>query len=343
MDLHLSQTRRRKPVGAPSARLIALVGTVVVIATIFLFIYFVKPHIGLILALTVYACVRAPSSPGERSYAMRFDEIRDRRESLRFVQGFEDAAIGMAILTPELKLTRVNEALARMLGRPLEDVQDHCILEFTHPDDVLLTQGRRRHGRRRQTRRQALHPARPVDDGGDGADGPRAAGPRRALFSQLIDVTEQRRAELQKAAIAELGRQHVRWSDAVTTMNEALEIAQRILDADSCSVTRIGADGDFRVVAGTGEIPGPYDVLAGSASQSGYTLEEDAPVVCNDLLAEDRFLVPTFVLERKMRRSVSVPVPERGGPRHVMIAHAHEGPARVRRRGRALPGGAWRT
>ena len=127
MDLHLSQTRRRKPVGAPSARLIALVGTVVVIATIAmagLLVYLVEPHVGLVLALAVaaaYILLAAPVAP----LAMRFDEIRDRRESLRFVQGFEDAAIGMAILTPELKLTRVNEALARMLGRPLEDVQDH--------------------------------------------------------------------------------------------------------------------------------------------------------------------------------------------------------------------------
>ncbi|MGZ4201194.1 MAG: EAL domain-containing protein [Thermoleophilaceae bacterium] len=311
--------------------MIRLVGTLVVIATIAtagLLVYLLQPRVGLVLGFAVaaaYILLAAPVAP----LAMRFDEIRDRRESLRFVQGFEDAAIGMAILTPELELTRVNDTLARMLGRPIEDVQGHCILEFTHPDDVTMSQKAVdgvEGGDQTSFVKRYLRPDQSTVDATVQTVFVRPDHGEPYFFSQLIDVTEQRRAELQKAAIAELGRRALRWSDAITTMNEALEIAKRILDADRCAVTRMTPDGDFRVAAGTGDIPGPYDVLKGSASQSGYTLAEDAPVVCNDLLAEERFLVPTFAVERKMRRSISVPVPERGGARHVLLVHAHEGP-----------------
>ncbi len=45
-------------------------------------------------------------------------------------------------------------------------------------------------------------------------------------------------------------------------------------------------------------------------------------VLSNDLRAETRFSVPATVEENGLRRGMSVPIPERSGPRHVILAHA---------------------
>lgn len=58
-----------------------------------------------------------------------------RQSSQRYAQGFEDAAIGMAILTRDLVVVRANEALCELLGRPAAQVVGRSIIEFTHPDD----------------------------------------------------------------------------------------------------------------------------------------------------------------------------------------------------------------
>ena len=57
--------------------------------------------------------------------------------SQRFERGFDDAAIGMMILTPKLRVLRVNDALCRAARREApKSSSGDSILEFTHPDDV---------------------------------------------------------------------------------------------------------------------------------------------------------------------------------------------------------------
>ena len=56
--------------------------------------------------------------------------------SQRLELGFDDAAIGMVLLTPDLRVIRVNDALCALLGRDAEQLLGRSILEFTHPEDV---------------------------------------------------------------------------------------------------------------------------------------------------------------------------------------------------------------
>ena len=141
-------------------------------------------------------------------------------------------------------------------------------------------------------------------------------------FSQLQDVTEQRRAERQKAAIADLGRSALESDDALALMGEAMGVVRTTLGT-LCMVTRRMASGEIRVVADSG---GQISVRipAGEGSQSSYTLEVGEPVLSNDLRSETRFVVPPVVLEGELHRCLSVPVPERSGLRHVILAHAPE-------------------
>ncbi len=56
--------------------------------------------------------------------------------SERVERGFDDAAIGMMILTAQLEIVRVNDALCALLARQSSELVGHSILEFTHPDDL---------------------------------------------------------------------------------------------------------------------------------------------------------------------------------------------------------------
>jgi PAS domain S-box-containing protein len=56
----------------------------------------------------------------------------------RFKATFENAGVGISIVGANGKLLRVNDRLARMLGRDVSELEGHGIEEFTHPDDHAL-------------------------------------------------------------------------------------------------------------------------------------------------------------------------------------------------------------
>jgi PAS domain S-box-containing protein len=198
-----------------------------------------------------------------------------RRMSRRVELGFDDAAIGMVLLTLELRILRVNDALCALFARDAQQLLGRSILEFTHPDDV------RRSVRWSRSRLEGNEEA-PLDKRYIRPDGsivdaavvslliePEDAEPY--FFSQLQDVTEQRRAERQKAVIADLGRRAVESSDAVALMGEAMPVVRETLGTANCLTSRRLADGSIRLVAAAGET---FDLIVapGESSQSGYTL-----------------------------------------------------------------------
>jgi diguanylate cyclase (GGDEF)-like protein/PAS domain S-box-containing protein len=246
--------------------------------------------------------------------------------SERFERGFDDAAIGMMILSQQLRVLRVNEALCPLLGRGADELVGRSILDFTHPED--------RH--RSVEKRESM-----VDGGAEAALVKRYVRPDRSVveaivtialvepdvgepyfFSQLQDVTEQRRAERQKGVIADLGRRALECSDVIVLMGEAMAMVREILGTASCLTTRRLASGEVRVVAAEGETFDPT-IPPGQPSQTAYTLQVAEPVVSNDLRGEPRFSVPAMILEHGLHRGLSVPLPERSGLRHVIMVHGH--------------------
>ena len=118
------------------------------------------------------------------------------------------------------------------------------------------------------------------------------------FFSQLQDVTEQRRAERQKAAIADLGRRALECSDVVALMGEAMPVVREILGTANCITTRRLASGEVRLVAADGETFSST-IPSGQPSQTAYTLQVGEPVLSNDLAGETRFSVPAIVVEQR--------------------------------------------
>lgn len=69
----------------------------------------------------------------ERTRAIEAAEVRFRAT-------FQNAGVGISIVGPDGRLLRVNDSLARMLGRQVADMEGHPLDDFTHPDDLPLNQ-----------------------------------------------------------------------------------------------------------------------------------------------------------------------------------------------------------
>ena len=244
--------------------------------------------------------------------------------SQRFERGFDDATIGMVILTPDLRVLRANETLCELLGRDADELAGRSMLEFTYQDDVKRsvdwTAGRFRGDEDdMQLAKRYVRPDGSIVEAVVTTALVKPENGEPYFFSQLHDVSEQRRAAREKTAIAELGRRALDWTDVMTLMAEAMHLVRETLGTASCIANRRLAGGEIRNVAVSGDVV-EYSIPAGTPSQTAYTLRSREPVLSNDLATETRFSVPTSVLERGLGRGLSVQVPERLGRRHVILA-----------------------
>lgn len=64
------------------------------------------------------------------------DAMRLRESEERFASVFENAAIGMALVSPEGRWLRVNQALCRIVGYSAEELLSSGYQALTHPDDL---------------------------------------------------------------------------------------------------------------------------------------------------------------------------------------------------------------
>ena len=238
------------------------------------------------------------------------DRDRGSVASWRADRGFDDAAIGMLILSPQLVVLRANHALCALLDRRPEELLGRSILEFTHPEDVQRSVEQKAAMLDKPTTGQLikryLRPDGSVVDAVvttavRGAGCERLRRRRPYFFSQLQDVTDQRRAERQKAVIADLGHRALECSDVVGLMAEAVVQVRDTLEISSCLIGRRRASGEVRVVATTDDTL-DRTVPQGQPTQTAFTLSGSGPVLSNDLLGETRFSVPAAILARASGR-----------------------------------------
>ena len=134
-------------------------------------------------------------------------ELRASEE--RFRAAFEGAPIGMGLTTVDGRWLEVNEALCELLGRTQTQLVEQPLWELAHPADreqerdavrrllrdrPLFDQSEKRFMRRNG---DVVHALVSVSLTADGHDRP------QGYIWQLVDVTEQRRAEAERAARAE--------------------------------------------------------------------------------------------------------------------------------------------
>jgi PAS domain S-box-containing protein len=280
----------RRPGGL--VRVAVAVAAIVVVCAAVASVLLLAPSVGVVdaVALAVADIALVP-------FAVRWRRgvVAANSSSQRLECSFDDAAIGMMFLTPQLDLVRVNEALCAFLGRPAGELVGHSIRELTHLDDLQSSVEKRISMIRKDAAAPLVYrctrPDGLIVEAVVTAALVKPVGAEQYFFYQLQDVTEQRRAERQKVVIADLGRRALECSDVTVLIGEAMYAVCDTLGVASCLTSRRLADGEVRIVAATGDLLDSR-IAASQPTQSAYTLLGSEPVVCNDLVGEARFCVP---------------------------------------------------
>ena len=91
----------------------------------------------------VYLVVFSPLPEQECVNISGFD-ISDKKEleeqlwesEERFRSAFDDSAVAMALVCPDARLLKVNDAFCRLLGFEKSEMEGSTFLDFTYPDDI---------------------------------------------------------------------------------------------------------------------------------------------------------------------------------------------------------------
>jgi PAS domain S-box-containing protein len=133
-----------------------------------------------------------------------------------------------------------------------------------------------------------------------------ADGAVRGAVAAFVDITERKRAEetlrqraRQQAAVAKLGLIALAEDDLDRLFDQAVSMVAETLDVAFCKLLELLPDGrELLLRAGVGwndGTVGSVRVGAGRASQAGFTLESEGPVIVEDLRTETRFDAPPLL------------------------------------------------
>jgi diguanylate cyclase (GGDEF)-like protein/PAS domain S-box-containing protein len=186
----------------------------------------------LIGGLTIGALAIAATRAG-----LTVRDLSRLHEARRFARGFDEAAIGMAFVSPrDLTWTRVNQTLADMLGRTPEDLVGRFIGEVTHPEDrgnaEPLWDAFRDGGTPAPYVRRVVKPDGTVIDLMISVAVVEADDGSPLLFSQHQDVTEARRAARHNEALAELSHVALELREADALVARITALVRASLPAD---------------------------------------------------------------------------------------------------------------
>jgi diguanylate cyclase (GGDEF)-like protein/PAS domain S-box-containing protein len=232
-------------------------------------------------------------------------EMRALYASRRFERGFEEAWLGMALISADLRWVRVNRTLCDLLAHPAAALVPRSMLDRVHPED-----------------RTTVHRALAAVAGGRGVPATLearlicgAGGPVQAVisatafddngntyvFAQFRDVTAARHAERQRAAIAELGRRALEDRDTEVLLDDAAELVRATLGARRAAV--LGAETAAFQAFAPGALSVPILRAAGSRE---VLVVHGAPADGPDPAADARFLeaVATVLGGALQRRDV---------------------------------------
>jgi diguanylate cyclase (GGDEF)-like protein/PAS domain S-box-containing protein len=246
-------------------------------------------------------------------------ELGSLYESRRLERGFEDAAIGMAVLSRDLRIQRVNDSLCRLLGLEADALAGEPLSAFADPRDRALLD---RIGAEPATIELRLRRA----DGwlvdvvlttaliGDDEPDP-------YLFCQIEDVTARRRAERHTAAAAELGRRAIRIRDVRALMDEVVAVTSETLEVASCFVGRYDhADAALVLATTVTEYRNrTYDLTGRTMIEA--LVREGTTIRCNEIGTDPRFEEHWTVRERGFTRTLGTPIPRRADGSYTIIVH----------------------
>jgi PAS domain S-box-containing protein len=156
-----------------------------------------------------------------------------------------------------------------------------------------------------------------------------ANGEQVRVTGTLLDITDRKRAEdeldlrlRQQAAVAELGMRALRGDSLPALLDEAVATLARTCQADFAEVMELQPDKMLVMRSAAGWPPGAVgSVLPFDATQCGFTLKSQAPVVIEDLREEKRFSVDPFLLDHGLVSGITVLIPTASGAWGTLGVH----------------------
>ncbi len=162
---------------------------------------------GAILSFVLFGITRAQNNARVRA-ERNADELRRaqkliREAQIRYEAAFNQAAVGMTIISLDGHLTEVNQRLCDMLGYTREELLGKSAYEITHPDDVHRTRDMNEQ-LRRQIRPRAVIEKRYLRKDGSSVWAiasvallQDAAGNPSSILAVQQDISDRKRAEMQ--------------------------------------------------------------------------------------------------------------------------------------------------
>ncbi|QCJ47861.1 PAS domain-containing protein [Haloprofundus sp. MHR1] len=130
----------------------------------------------------------------------------------------------------------------------------------------------------------------------------------------------------QQEVVAELGQQALEADDLDALMRDATAAVAETLDCEYCKVLELLPDGETlflrQGVGWRGDLVGAATIPADRASQAGYTLATEGPVVVDDLRSEERFSGPGLLTDHDIVSGISVVVGSVERPWGILGVHA---------------------
>ena len=139
----------------------------------------------------------------------------------------------------------------------------------------------------------------------------------RLVISMAADVTDQKTAETalanrlqQQAVVAQLSQIALTDLSLQTVLNQATQLVAKALEVDFCKILELLPEGRSLVLrSGVGWPPGLVGqaiLSADAASQAGYTLQSQQPVIVKDLSRETRFRGPSLLTDNGVVSGISL-------------------------------------
>jgi PAS domain S-box-containing protein len=253
------------------------------------------------------------------AYAREVEALREtQRITQAIIEGTTDAIFAK---DTQGRYMMVNTAFAHMVRRPMEDIVGHDDATLFPPDMArrlveadrhILTTGETRTIEEvwtsTGTRRIYLSTKGVRRD---------PQGNVIGLVGTSREITERKRSRealkvqsRQQAVVVELGQRALAGAALSALMDDAVSRVAQTLDAERCKVLELLPDGHALLLrAGVGwkdGYVGSATVDAGIASQAGYTLLFDEPVVVDDLRTETRFSGPQLLHDHGVVSGMSV-------------------------------------
>ncbi|HVX29691.1 MAG TPA: PAS domain S-box protein, partial [Nitrolancea sp.] len=132
----------------------------------------------------------------------------------------------------------------------------------------------------------------------------------------------------QQATVTELGQLALSGIGFQQLLHETATAVRETLEIDYVNILEVvPGNRSFKLVAGSGwrdGLVGNLLVDAGTASQAGFTLLVNEPVIVEDLTQETRFRSPEFLIDHGIRSGISVLIGGQDQPYGVLGAHSRK-------------------